>query len=152
VTEPLLDAATMADLTLLNESAMQEAVTITIVTPVDDGGGSSTDTETTTTTTGLFWTVSGDEAGEEQVKARGKHRIEVPKTLTVAPTSWVDVLGKSYDVKFVFPVTYYSTALQIGLEDSGRAVAVVVGGGSFLLELGDYLLLETGEQFLLEAA
>jgi hypothetical protein len=97
---------------------MQEAVTITIVTPVDDGGGSSTDTETTTTTTGLFWTVTGDEAGEDQVKARGRHRIEVPKTLTVAATSKIIVRGKSYAVKYPFPVTYYSTALMIGLEDA----------------------------------
>lgn len=114
----LIDAATMAVLTALDESAMKEPVAIVVVTPVDDEAGSSTETAVTTATTGLFWSVSGDEAGGDQIKAQGRHRLEVPKTLTVAPTSTITVNGKAYAVKYVFPVTYYSTSLLIGLEDA----------------------------------
>lgn len=116
----LLSAADIADLTALDESAMNETFTITAVTTVDDGAGSSTTTESSTTTTGYLWSVSGDEAGEVQIKAMGKHRIAIPKTVTVAPTARITQVstGKQFSVKYPFPVTAYSTSLIIGLEDA----------------------------------
>lgn len=116
----LISASTIADLTRLDESAMPDTFTIITVTPVDDGAGSSTDTETPTTTKGRLWSASGDEAGEDQVKAMGKHRIAVPKTLTVSPTARITQVstGKQFNVKYPFPVTSYSTSLIIGVEDA----------------------------------
>lgn len=114
----LIDAATIAELTALDESAQEETVTITTPAWASDGGGGSTETTTTTTTQGMFWSVSGDEAGENQIKAMGRHRVAIPKTLTVSPTARVTVRGKTYEIKYVFPVTYYSTSLILGLEDA----------------------------------
>lgn len=116
----LLTAADIADLTALDVSAMNETVTITTVTTVSDGAGGSTTTETTTTTIGYLWSVSGDEAEEEQIKALGKHRVAIPKTVTVAPTAKITQIstGKQYVVKYPFPITAYSTSLLIGLEDA----------------------------------
>ena len=116
----LIDAATIAELTALDESAMNEAFTITTVTEVSDGAGGSTTVEATSTTIGYLWTASGDEAGEDQVRAQGKHRVAVPKTLTVAPTATItqQSTGKVFNVVYVFPVTNYSTSLILGLEDA----------------------------------
>jgi hypothetical protein len=116
----LLDAATIAALTALDESAMNEPFTITTVTPIDDGGGRSTETTTSTTTKGYLWSVSGDAAGADQVKARGQHRIAVPKTVTVPATARItqQSTGRMFNVKYVFPVTAYSTSQIIGVEDA----------------------------------
>lgn len=116
----LIDAATITDLTRLEESAMNESFTITYVTNVDDGGGGSTETTTTETTPGYMWSVSGDEAGADQIKARGRHRIAVPKTLDVPATARItqNSTGRQFVVKYPFPVTNYSTSLIIGVEDA----------------------------------
>ena len=116
----LLSAADIADLTALDESAMNETFTITVVTAVSDGAGSSTTTESSVTTRGYLWSVSGDEAGEAQIRAMGKHRIAIPKTVAVAPTARITQVstGKGYAVKYPFPITAYSTSLMIGLEDA----------------------------------
>lgn len=116
----LLDATDIADLTALDESAMNETFTITTVTPVDDGAGSSTETTTTATVHGYMWSASGDEAGEDQIKAMGKHRIAIPKTISVSPTARITQVstGKVYAVKYPYPVTSYSTSLIIGVEDA----------------------------------
>lgn len=116
----LIDAATIAELTDLEESAMNENFTVTTVTFVDDGAGSTTETTSTATSIGYMWSVNGDEAGEDQVKATGKHRIALPKTITIAATARItqDSTGKVYQVKYPFPITAYSTSLIIGLEDA----------------------------------
>jgi hypothetical protein len=115
----LIDAATIADLTALDESAMNEVFTITSIVRVSDGAGSSTTTTTTTNTIGYFWSVSGDEAGTDQIKAQGRHRVAFPKTVSVAPTAKITQVstGKQFSVKYPFPVSAYSTSLIIGLED-----------------------------------
>lgn len=115
----LIDAATIADLTDLDESAMNETFTITNVTQVSDGAGSTTETTTTSTVQGYMWSLSGDEAGEDQVKATGKHRIALPKTTTVTAMDRIaqQSTGKVYQVKYPFPVTSYSTSLILGVED-----------------------------------
>lgn len=116
----LLDASTIADLTTLEESAMNESFIITTVTPVDDGAGSSTETTAPQTVQGYMWSASGDEAGEDQIKAMGKHRIAIPKTISVPPTARITQVstGKQFNVKYPFPVTSYSTSLIIGVEDA----------------------------------
>ena len=116
----LIDAATMADLTDLDESAMNESFTLTHVTQVSDGGGSWTDSTTTTTVQGYMWSLSGDEAGDDQIKATGKHRIALPKTTTVNALDRItqQSTGKVYQVKYPFPVTSYSTSLIVGVEDA----------------------------------
>lgn len=116
----LLDAATIASLTALDESAMNEGWTITDVTLVDDGGGSSTEQTSTRVAIGYLWSVSGDEAGADQIKARGTHRLALPKTVTVTPTARITQAstGTVFQVKYVFPVTAYSTSLILGLEDA----------------------------------
>lgn len=114
----LIDAATIADLIALDESAMVETITLTSVTRTPDGGGGYTETPSSTTTTGYFWSVSGDEAGEQQIKARGKHRIAIPRDVVVAPTSTVTIGGTTYAIKYVFPVHSYDTSRIIGLEDA----------------------------------
>lgn len=120
MTAPLIPAATIADLSALDVSAMNENWTITTMVDVSDGAGGSTTVPSTTTTIGYLWTASGDEAGEDQVKALGKHRIAIPKTLTVAPTATItqQSTGKVFNVVYVFPVTAYSTSLILGLEDA----------------------------------
>lgn len=116
----LIDTATIATLTDLDESAMNESFTITSVTLVDDGAGSWTETPSTATVTGYMWSLSGDEAGDDQVRATGKHRVAIPKTTIVAPTARItqQSTGKVFNVKYVFPVTAYSTSLILGLEDA----------------------------------
>jgi hypothetical protein len=114
----LIDAATMADLTALDESAQEETVTITTVQRTSDGGGGYTETTVNAYTTGMLWSVSGDEAGEAQIRAQGRHRLAIPKTVTVSSTATITVRGKRYAVKYPFPVTYYSTSRILGLEDA----------------------------------
>jgi hypothetical protein len=122
MTDVLIDAATIADLSLLDISAMNESFTLTSPgTPVSDGGGGTTPgTPVTATTVGYLWSVSGDEAGTDQIKALGKHRVAVPKTVTVLPTATITQVstGKVFEIKYVFPTTAYSTSLIIGLEDA----------------------------------
>jgi hypothetical protein len=116
----LIPASVIADLSALDVSAMNESFTITTVTDVSDGGGQSTPTTATATTIGYLWTASGDEAGEDQIRAQGRHRIAIPKTMTVAPTATItqQSTGKVFEVVYVFPVTNYSTSLILGLEDA----------------------------------
>jgi hypothetical protein len=115
----LIDAVTLAQLTAINESAMEEnAIIITDVTLVDDGAGSWTETTATRTVDGDFWTVSGDEAGEDQIKVKGKYRCEVPKTVAVSATARITYRGNTYVVKFPFPIGTYDTSRIIGLEDA----------------------------------
>lgn len=114
----LLDAATMAELRAINESAMeQNAITITDVALVSDGAGSSTEQTTTRVVNGDFWTVSGDEAGEDQIRVKGKYRCEVPVTVAVSATARITYRGVTYAVKFPFPIGTYDTSRIIGLED-----------------------------------
>lgn len=116
----LLDAATIADLTALDESAMNETLTITDTTFVSDGGGGTTTTTATRTTVGYVWSVSGREAGEDQVKAMGAHRVAIPKTVAISPTAKItqQSTGKVYNVVYPFPITGYSTSRIIGVEDA----------------------------------
>lgn len=115
----LLSTADIADLTTLDESAMNEQFQITIITSVPDGGGSSTTTESTTTTAGYFWSLTGDEAGADQIKATGKHRVALPRHISVPATAKITQLGtgKVYTVKYPFPVGAYSTSRIVGVED-----------------------------------
>lgn len=116
----LLSAADIAELTAIDESAMNESFTITDVTLVSDGAGSSTEQESTRTVVGYLWSASGSEAGEDQVKALGSHRLAIPKTTAaVAPTARItqQSTGKVFNIVYVFPITSYSTSLMLGLED-----------------------------------
>ena len=115
----LIPAATIAGLTDLDESAMNETFTVTYTTFVSDGAGGSTETTTTASTPGYLWSVSGDEAGTDQIKAQGRHRIAVPKTLVIPATARITQVatGKVFMVKYPFPVSAYSTSLIVGIED-----------------------------------
>lgn len=114
----LIDAATMDVLTAIAESAMEEgAITIVDVEFVDDGAGSSTEQETTRATNGQFWSVSGDEAGEDQIKVKGKYRISIPKDTEISATARIIYRGNTYAVKFPEPIGTYSADRIIGLED-----------------------------------
>jgi hypothetical protein len=152
----LLSAATIATLTALDESAMPDTFVITTAALVNDGSGSSTPgTPVTTTTKGRLWSLSGDEAGDDQIRAQGQHRIAVPKAVTVSPTARITqvLTGIIYEVKYPFPLSAYSTSLIIGVEDSGERVFVDVGvGGGLLTEAGDALITESGDYLILEAA
>jgi hypothetical protein len=116
----LLSDATIAALTMLDEAAMNETFTVTYTTSVSDNAGGSTETTTTATTPGYLWSASGDEAGVDQIKAQGRHRIAVPKTLNVPATARItqDVTGKVFNVKYPFPVSAYSTSRILGVEDA----------------------------------
>lgn len=122
MSDVLIDAATIADLSLLDISAMNESFTLSSPgTPVTDGGGGATPgAPVTVTTVGYLWSVSGDEAGVDQVKALGKHRVAIPKTVAVLPTATVTQVstGKVFGIVYVFPTTAYSTSLILGLEDA----------------------------------
>lgn len=115
----LLDDATLASLTDLDESAMVETFTITTVTPVDDGAGSSTETTSTTTALGYFGKAPmGDEVGKDQLKALGRHRIFLAKTAVVSPVDRITHAGKTFNVKYVAPLHSYSTSLEVIAEDA----------------------------------
>jgi hypothetical protein len=115
----LIDAATMNALTALDVSAMNESWTITTVTRVDDGAGSYTETTSTATVLGYLWSATGDETGDDQIRARGQHRIALPKGTVVNATSRITQVatGKVFDVVYPFPVTAYSTSLIVGVRD-----------------------------------
>lgn len=113
----LIDAATIASLVQLDESAMIDPVTIRTVTQIPDGGGGSTETEATTTTKGYFWTISGDELDAVQVREVGRHRLAIPKATTITGTARITVGGASYLVKYLFPLHGYSTSRVLGLEE-----------------------------------
>lgn len=112
----LLSAADIAGLTALDVSAMNETFTITDVDVSDDGPQA----ETTRTTIGYLWSLTGREAGADQIKATGAHRLAIPKTVAVDPTDTITQTstGKQFNVVYVFPVTAYSTSRVIGLEDA----------------------------------
>lgn len=115
----MTDLLNMAELATISESFMEEgAITIVDVVPVDDGAGSSTEQETTRVVDGSFWTVSGTEAGEDQVKVKGKYRVEVAASVVVSPTSRIIYKGKSYVVKFPQPIGTFDPTLIIGVEDA----------------------------------
>lgn len=111
----MISAALLAKLTTLNEAFMAETLTI-IDTDVSDDGAEG---ESTRTVIGQFWTPSaGDETGADQVKAMGKYRAEVPKTVEISATARVRRAdGSTYNVVFVYPVGTYDTSRRIGLED-----------------------------------
>ena len=109
----------MTPFAAISEGFMEEgAITIVDVVAVDDGAGSSTEQETTRIVNGSFWTVSGTEAGEDQVKVKGKYRVEVSASVVVSPTSRIIYKGKSYAVKFPQPIGTFDPTLIIGLEDA----------------------------------
>ena len=115
----LIDAATLTELTAIVESAMEEgAITIVDVALIDDGAGSSTEQTTTRVVDGQFWSVSGDEAGEDQIKVKGKYRVEVPASVTISPASRIIYKGKEYVVKFPQPIGTYDVSRIVGLEDT----------------------------------
>jgi hypothetical protein len=111
--------AVIAELTAFDESAMPDMFTITYTTFVSDGAGGSTETTTTASTKGRLKSVTGDEAGTDQIRAQGRHRISVPKTSSVPATARItqDATGKEFMVKYPFPVHGYSTSLKLGVED-----------------------------------
>lgn len=118
MTSPL-DAATMAELQALDASFMTEQLTIEDVVFVPDGGGGTTTTTTTRTVEGYFWSVSGDESGEDQVRAMGKHRCALPMNTQVSATAAIiRANGARYAIKFVFPLDTYDTSVRLGLEDA----------------------------------
>lgn len=109
----------MAPFAAISEGFMEEgAITIVDVVAVDDGAGSSTEQETTRTVNGSFWTVSGTEAGEDQVKVKGKYRVEVAASVVVSPTAKIIYKGKTYAVRFPPPIGTFDPTLIIGLEDA----------------------------------
>ena len=115
----LFSASDIADLIELDESAMPETFAIATVAHLSDGKGSYTESGNTTTVRGRLQAVSGDEAGADQVKARGTHRLALPKGTTVNTLARITQLstGRVFEVVFVFPVTPYSTSLMLGLKD-----------------------------------
>jgi hypothetical protein len=115
----LISSATIADLTDLDESAMNETWTVTTVTKVSDSAGSYTETTATATVAGYLWSATGDETGADQIRARGTHRIALPKGTAVNARKRITQVstGKVFDVVYVFPVTAYSTSLIVGLKD-----------------------------------
>lgn len=114
----LLPPALMAELAAISEGFMEkDGITIVDTIPVDDGAGSSTETETTRTVDGSFWTVSGTEAGEDQVKVKGKYRVEVDASVVMSPTAKIIYKGKTYAVKFPPPIGTFDPTLIIGVED-----------------------------------
>lgn len=114
----MLTAATMATLQKIDESFMSETLTIEDVAFVSDGAGSTTQSKTTRTTRGYFWAVSGDEAGTDQIKERGKHRVALPIGTVINGTSIiVRNDGRRYQVKYVFPLNTQETSQRVGLED-----------------------------------
>ncbi len=114
----LIDAATIAELTALDVSAMNESWSITTVTRVYSGGV-YTETTATATVEGYLWSATGAETGADQIRARGTHRIALPKGTMVNATSKITQVstGKVFDVVYPFPVTAYSTSLIVGLKD-----------------------------------
>lgn len=109
----------MAELAALSASFMERgAITIVDVMLVDDGAGSSTETTTTRIVDGSFWTVSGDEAGEDQIKVKGRYRIEVAAGVVISPTAKIIYKGRAYSVKFPQPVGTFDPTLIVGLEDA----------------------------------
>jgi hypothetical protein len=110
-----IDAALLAELKTLNESFLTETLTITDTAQTDDGPVASAPRDVL----GQFWTLRGDEAGEDQIRMTGAHRAEFPSTTTIAPTATITrANGEIYAVKFVFPIGTYSTSRIVGLEDA----------------------------------
>lgn len=113
----LFSAADIADLSVLDVSAMNETFTITDEDVSDDG---PVGTPGTRTTMGYLWTLNGREAGDDQVRAFGAHRMAIPKTVAIDATDTITQTstGKVFKVVYPFPVTAYSTSRIIGLEDA----------------------------------
>lgn len=99
---------------------MNEQFRIAYQTKASDGAGSFTLTETTQDTPGYLWSIKGTEAGADQVKALGSHRIALPKTTSVPATAKITQLatGKVFVVKFPYPIGSYATSIIVGVEDA----------------------------------
>lgn len=124
----LLSTATIAALVAIDESAMGDTVTITDVTRVSDGGGAYTETTATRTTTGYFWTLSGKQAGEDQARQFGAHRVTIPKTISIDGVDYITVNSAVYRIVYRFPLHGYSTSRMLGLEEHGGTIATPVSG------------------------
>lgn len=110
-----ISATTLASLTTLNERFLTETLTI-IDTDVSDDGPEGT---TERAVFGQFWTLTGREAGADQIKATGAHRAEFPAATAISPTATIRrANGDTYNVVFVFPIGTYSTSRIVGLEDA----------------------------------
>lgn len=113
----LLSAADIAELAAIDVSAMNETWTITDQDVSDDGPQAST----TRTVVGYLSTVTGREAGEDQIRAFGSHRLYIPKSAAaVGATATITQVstGRVFNVVYPYPVTAYSTSRVIGLEDA----------------------------------
>jgi hypothetical protein len=113
----LFSAADIAELAAIDVSAMNETWTITD-RDVSDAGPES---ETTRTVVGYLTTANGREAGEDQVRAFGAHRLYIPLTAAAVGATAQDTqvsTGRQINVVYPYPVTAYSTSRVIGLEDA----------------------------------
>jgi hypothetical protein len=118
MTDPLLDAQTLADLYAIDASAMPETVTITTVTFVDDGGGAQTETTTTTSSPGRLVAATGREAEGDQLKERGDYRLYLPRGASINGTSRVTIGGRTFRVIWTPVLTAYSSSRVIGLTEA----------------------------------
>lgn len=118
MTQPLLDSATLADLYVIDNSAMPETVTITTVTQVPDGGGGYTETTSTVDTPGRLVPVTGSEAEGDLLIQRGAYRLYLPRTVTISGTSRVVVGGQMFRVIWSPVLTAYQSSRVVGVTEA----------------------------------
>lgn len=129
MTPPLIPSSVITQLQAVDERAMPDTATITTVTTTRNSAtGAYTETRSSTTAPCRFSTATGDEAGDEQIRARGRHRLNLPLGTSVPQTADIIVRGQAYAVKYVWPLTAYSTSVRVGIEETAR-VAVAVAPG-----------------------
>lgn len=113
----LIDANTIAELTTIDESAMNDTCTLTGVITTDDGGGGSSETTTTTTVPCYFVAGSGDELDGDRAAQVGRHTFYLPKTTNVVGVDRITYKGVVYRVVFTPPITGYSTSRIVGVNE-----------------------------------
>lgn len=118
MSESLISAEDMAELTDLDESAMPDTATITAITSGTDLGGAPTETEATTTSPCRFVPASGREISGDALRERGSYRLYLPRGAAISGTSRVTIGGRSYRVVWTPPLHAYRTSRVVGLEDA----------------------------------
>jgi hypothetical protein len=123
MTQPLLDAATLASLMDITASSRVGAITdgshtCTIITPapVQSGGAPTRGTETRTDVPCLFWNVTGDEASADMLAQRGRYRIDVAIETAIDHNSSVEYQGAVYRVLWAPPP--YEAGRIVGLTEA----------------------------------
>jgi hypothetical protein len=113
----LLDAATLAALVAIDESAMIDTATVKSYTSTTSGGVVTETESSSTDVPCYFWTLSGDQFDGDQARELGKHRMAIPKDTAIAQNSRVVYGGRTYIIKYLFPLNGYSTSRLLGLEE-----------------------------------